>query len=69
VNIFEFDYLFIPWNDNNHWFAAVVCFPNEVGSYLLFLNSLHRSADQYHAEANEINALLKKVSEKPTAIV
>ncbi|XP_050066575.1 sentrin-specific protease 6-like [Aphis gossypii] len=31
VDIFEKDFVFIPVNENQHWFMAVICFPNLSG--------------------------------------
>lgn len=36
VNLFEKDYVFVPINERNHWYLAVICFPgleNPVSMY------------------------------------
>lgn len=36
VNLFEKDFIFVPINEHNHWYLAIVCFPSLAGPVTKF---------------------------------
>uniref|UniRef100_A0A8C4U3X9 SUMO specific peptidase 7 n=1 Tax=Falco tinnunculus TaxID=100819 RepID=A0A8C4U3X9_FALTI len=60
INIFSKDYIFVPVNEESHWYIAVICFPwleEAVYEDCPHQNSLHRQPQQ---------SLLLSESENPT---
>ncbi len=47
-DLFKYKFVFIPINENNHWYLGIICFPglmysqNEILTSVLIFDSLHQ---------------------------